>query len=283
VDVRDLLTELGGSASRADLLDACTDRQLREAVDAGLVVRVAHGRYGLARHQRDVEVARAFHGVLSHLSAALAHHWPVAKEPLRPVLTVPRSRDVPAAYRRDADFRYSDLSADEVEGDVTTPLRTVQDCMRGLPFDEALSVADSALRVGGLSREDLFTAARTSPRTGRPQALRVSSAADPRAATPFESVVRAIALEVPGLQLEPQVQVLPSITCDLVDESLRMVVECDSWTYHAEKSAFRRDQERFNELGLAGWLVIRIGMPHAMERPQYVRGVLHRAVRRLKA
>jgi very-short-patch-repair endonuclease len=75
----------------------------------------------------------------------------------------------------------------------------------------------------------------------------------------------------------PQVTVAPSITPDLVDVDRRLVVECDSWTYHAEKSAFRRDQERFNDLVLAGWTVLRFGYDHAMRSPDYVRRILVRA------
>ena len=87
--------------------------------------------------------------------------------------------------------------------------------------------------------------------------------ADGRAANAFESVVRAISLVVPALALEPQVRIGQSITPDLVDQTLRVVVECDSWTYQAEKSAFRRDLERYNEITLDGWLIIRMNRDHA--------------------
>jgi len=74
------------------------------------------------------------------------------------------------------------------------------------------------------------------------------------------------------------VTVLPGITCDLVDEALGIVVECDSWTYHAEKSAFARDMERYNALVLADRLVLRIGRPLALANPDQVRRHLAAAV-----
>jgi len=64
---------------------------------------------------------------------------------------------------------------------VTDKVRTVIDCLRWLPFDEALAVADSALDV---SLEALADAARRSPRTGRSRVLRVLRYADSRAAKP---------------------------------------------------------------------------------------------------
>jgi very-short-patch-repair endonuclease len=146
------------------------------------------------------------------------------------------------------------------------------------PTTTVLAVIDSALRVGDLDRNDLLAAAEQSPRTGRARAIRVAQAADPRAATAFESVTRAISHDVPGLHLVPQVNVLPGITPDLVDEPRRIVVECDSWTYHSERAAFRRDQERFNALALAGWLVLRFGLEHTMSRPAYVTEILQQAV-----
>jgi hypothetical protein len=50
---------------------------------------------------------------------------------------------------------------------VTDPVRTVIDCARDLPFDEALAVADSALRSGKVGPDALRQAAARSPRTGR--------------------------------------------------------------------------------------------------------------------
>jgi hypothetical protein len=45
-----------------------------------------------------------------------------------------------------------DLHPSEVDDGRTTKSRTLTDCLRGLPFDEALAVADSALRHGFSAR-----------------------------------------------------------------------------------------------------------------------------------
>ncbi len=52
-----------------------------------------------------------------------------------------------------------DLPDSDVEGRVTTPLRTVIDCSRTLPFPEGLAVADSALRRGLFHADDLLVGA----------------------------------------------------------------------------------------------------------------------------
>jgi very-short-patch-repair endonuclease len=76
------------------------------------------------------------------------------------------------------------------------------------------------------------------------------------------------------------VRVAPGITPDLVDSEPRLIVECDSWMFHAEKSAFRRNMKRYNTLVPRGWRVLRIAWEHAMKHPDYVRDVLATAARR---
>ena len=242
--------ELGGVATTRQLLRAGPRRTLDRAVAQGAVVRLRQGVYCLPDVGVDLEPATRLSGVTSHGSAALWHGWSLKLPPELPVVTVPRHRKVPSRLRHGIELRYADLASADVEGQVTSPVRT----------------------------DELRSAAAASPRTGRARATRVVEQADARAANAFESVVRAIGLDVPGLTLEPQVHIATSITPDLVDRRLRIVIECDSWTCHGEKSAFRRDLERYNEASLDGWLVLRINRDHAWDRPDYVRNLMRRAV-----
>ncbi len=107
--------------------------------------------------------AGRLHGVVSHLSAAQAWGWKVKRAPPRPVVTVPRGRNVGADRRDGLDVRWQDPPPGTVEGMVTTRVQTVIDCARSLPFDEALSVADSALREGVVRREQLLGAVSVVP------------------------------------------------------------------------------------------------------------------------
>lgn len=90
---------------------------------------------------------------------------------------------------------------------VTPPVPTVVDCLFELPFSRALAVADSALRVLGLSKEELLREVQ-SRSEGRGQAIATSAIkfADARAANGGESVARAVMIEqgfmIPELQVK---------------------------------------------------------------------------------
>jgi hypothetical protein len=119
-------------------------------------------------------------------------------------LTVRRNRNVDLEIQAQVHVVYADLRDDEVRDGVTSPLRTVVDCARRLPFDEALAVADSALRSGMVSAEELLLAADALRGRGATAARRVARSARAQAANPFESVLRAIVLEFPELWVRPQ-------------------------------------------------------------------------------
>ena len=148
------------------------------------------------------------------------------------------------------------------------------DCAKDCAFDEALTVADSALRHGNVTAGQLLKLADEVPSTGRRQCLRVAHAASGLAANPFESVLRAISLDVPGLELRPQVVIEEDGWAgrpDLVDVEHRVVVEADSFEFHGRRAALVRDCERYNALALRGWLVLRFSWEHVMHDPTYVR------------
>ena len=52
----------------------------------------------------------------------------------------------------EASLEVATLPRSDVEGWATSKVRTVLDCAAELPFDEALAVADSALRHGDVTR-----------------------------------------------------------------------------------------------------------------------------------
>ena len=103
-----------------------------------------------------------------------------------------------------------------------------------------------------------------------------------KAANPFESVLRAISLDVPDLALVPQVVIEEAGfrgRPDLVDQDRRIAVEADSFEFHGKRAALRRDCERFNALALQGWLVLRFSWEHVMHDQAYVRASLESATR----
>lgn len=80
------------------------------------------------------------------LSAAAHHGWAVKWQPRQPQIAVGRGRRLATQQRASVQVSWVRLPATDVDGRVTTPVRTVLDCAAQLPFDEALAVADSALR-----------------------------------------------------------------------------------------------------------------------------------------
>ncbi len=282
MDVVDALTWRGGVAEAQVLWQLTSRRQVRTALERGVVVRSGRGRYALPDADEARRAAARVAGFASHLSAAQLNGWELKHRPARPTVTVPRGRKLDPARCAGIDVRWRSLDDDDVWHDRTRAGRTVMDCARDLPFDEALTVADSALRHGNVTTDQLRRLAERSPRVGRPSCLRVAGHGSGLAANPFESVLRAIALEVPGLCLEPQVVIAEDGFVgrpDLVDRELRIVVEADSFEFHGRRSALHRDCERYNALVLRGWLVLRFSWEHVMLHPAYVRECLEQAVR----
>lgn len=276
MDVVSTLRTLGGVTSMRILVKVTSRRKVRAALAAGLVER--SGRtIVLPEVQKHYRAALDFTAVLSHLSAAQHWGWPVKSPPDQAWITVRRNRKVAKDVAGRLHAVYADLPEDEVVDHVTTPLRTVLDCAKRLPFDEALAVADSALRSRMVDKLELMAAASRVQGRGRLTCLRVAQQATPLAANPFESVLRSIVLVFPELDVEPQGRIEARdliLHPDLVDRANRMVFEADSHEFHTSKPAHDLDCERFTALGVCGWLVIRFSWEQVMLRPDYVRRVL---------
>lgn len=268
------LERLGGVAGARELLRLTSSRRLKQALRLGEIDQVGRGWFALPTASEARREAASLSAVVCLRSAAAHHGWALKQQPEMPEVAVPRGRRVTAARRERIHVVWMDLAADDLEDGVTTPLRTVIDCARRLPFDEALAVADSALRSGLVTREEL-SAVRVQG-AGAAAVRRVLEHADGRAANPFESVLRALAIEA-GLDVEPQLALdlgTGVIHPDLTDTSRRLVLEADSWTHHATRSGHRHDCARYNLMVLQGWLVLRFTWEQVMGEQAYVRWVL---------
>lgn len=267
------LLEAGGIADAGLLGTACSRHQLSAAVSAGQVVRSGRGCYSLPDADEHRVAAASLHGVLHLLSAARHWGWKVKLPPARPQVLVPRGRNVSSARRRGIDLRWGEVTEQELASGVTSRERTVLDCARQLPFDAALAVADSALR-DGLSRTALLLLCARLPRTGRSRAYRVVELATVRAANPFESVLRAVLEDVRGTHFEPQIWVGNVGRADLVDRRRRIVVEADSFEFHADSESLSSDMVRYNGFVCEAYTVLRFGWKHAMFEQDYVRATV---------
>jgi very-short-patch-repair endonuclease len=280
------ISRCGGISDAATLIRLTSRSQLDSATRRGLIVKDARGRYALPTAEVGRRTANQLSAVISHTSAAAHWGWEMKVVPARPTVTVPRKRKVSVDIRTDVDVFWRTLAAGRVApGQATSPLQTVIDCARWLPFDEALAIADSALRHRSVTREQLLAAAASSNRgRGCPAVVRVLCAADGRADNPFESALRAISLDVPGLRLVPQVEIRGKgrrlVRPDLVDERLLIVAEADSFEHHGSRRALAIDCARYDNLVADGWTVLRFAWEQVMYQPDWVRRCVSAVTRR---
>lgn len=243
---------------------------------------MARGRYALAALPDPWTSAARLCGVVSHTSAA--HFWRLAvmNNPDQAHVTLARGRSRVA--RAGAELHWSELHTADVHArlPVTTPLRTVLDCARTLPFGEALATADSALKARIIGAEELRRAAANLRGPGARRARRVASWADGRAESGLESMLRAIFVDHRIRSFTPQYLIRDEsgfvARVDLADPVRRLVAEADSFEHHGHRTALARDCERYDELFVRGWGVLRFAWEHVMFRPGWVAAIAKAAV-----
>lgn len=255
-DVVGILQRAGGSARYADLAALTSARQIRRALEDGQITRVAKGVYALPTEPSDLTVAIANGGVLSWQSAALHHGFEVVTRPLVPHVSISRTQ-----RRRETELacvlHRTKAPPPEI---VTTPLQTVLDCARHLPFGEALAIADSALRLKKVEAAALADAAHLSRGAGRAAVLRVAASADARAESALESMLRARVIDAGFTGFVPQYRITDRsfyARVDLADPLLRIVLEADSFAHHGTRAALRKDCRRYVDLAIRGWTLLR--------------------------
>ncbi|EON22748.1 MULTISPECIES: DUF559 domain-containing protein [Nocardioides] len=259
------LTRLGGIASTREVIGLTTRKRLRRAVSTGRVVHVSRSRYALPSQDEAQAVAVAIDGHLRLLSAAAHWGWKVKWSAQWPHIQVAAT----PSETIDASLTVGALPRADLDGWATSRVRTVLDCAAELPFDEALSVADSALRSGEVTREELEAAlTAAAPAAAR----RVVAHSTHLAANPFESVLRAILIEA-GIAVVPQwATTINGVTYhpDLADPFNGIAIEADSFAHHGEKDAHDQDCLRYNALVTGGWIVLRFTWDQVMFKPAEV-------------
>ena len=226
-------------------------------------------------------LARSRHAVLSHESAARAWDIELLLDTGRQWLTVPRnaSRLIVPGWR----VRRHDLPPEQLDVlpngmRVTVPAQTVLDLARVLPTEQAVVVADSALRRALVS-VGVLTHVLTStlgPGTG---GLRVVAAMlDPASGSVLETLLRLRMLEA-GLRPLTQYEIHDErgylvARVDFCWPAQRLVVEADGFAFHSDRMAYRRDRQRMNELERLGWRVLRFTYEDVRSRPLHVIGLI---------
>lgn len=272
------LVDLGGYAPRASLCGlGVTKHALERACREGRVVRIHRGIYGVGL-SGGIDGLRAavvlLGGVVSHDAAAVL--WDLEMvEPPRPFLTVPRNR----GGCRPPGVTVVRADVDEVEVrrglKVTTPLRTVLDCARQLPLAEAVVIADSALRKGLITIDELRASAAKAGGPKSPRVRRVAGLADPKAASVLESLIRVLLVEN-GLAPDASQYAVRNEHGELiawVDFAYllaRLLVEADGFEFHRERADYRKDRRRANAFCRLNWRLLRFSWEDVRFDPEYV-------------
>ena len=266
----------GGSSTYAELRALVSARTVRKALATGEIRRVAKGVYALPEAPAALTAARSQGGVVSHLSAA--QHWGlgVISPPTSPHVTLP-----PGRVRRHTGLpcilHWASVPSLD---DVTTPLRTVLDCIRTLPLAEALAVADSALRTGCVDQDELIDAAKRLRGPHRRRVLQVAQLADGRSESVLESALRALLVERGIEGFVPQVLVQDSefsARLDLGNPELLLGLEADGFAFHGTRRALVKDCRRQVNLTIRGWRILRFSWEDIMYDPDWVVDTIVRA------
>ncbi len=160
-----------------------------------------------------------------------------------------------------------------VDGEVTTPIQTVLDCLRSLPLAEGLAVADSALHQRLVDHDDLLAAAGKRRGPHRRRLKELVLLADGRSESVLESALRAILIEAGIDGFVPQWVVRDasfSGRLDLGHPGLRIALEADGFEHHGTRQALVKDCRRHVALSVRGWRLLRFSWEDIMYDPEWV-------------
>jgi very-short-patch-repair endonuclease len=151
-------------------------------------------------------------------------------------------------------------------------LRTVTDCLRILPFNEALAVADSSLGKG-ITRRELVAATTAMRGPGSGRARQVAAHATAGAESFLESMLRALLIQAGIEGFETQVVVERRwlrARVDLGHREFRIALEAEGYEFHGSSKDFADDCRRYDELVAAGWLVLRFTYQQVVFESEWV-------------
>lgn len=286
-----------GLATREDLSSAgVTPALVSRALARRDLVRIRRGVYALAplpvraRHLlRDGVLDLAYlaevRAVLTSLgavadrrTAALLWRLDLLVEPSTVECRVPRSQtrvDMKGVSVRcsRATAQVERAVAGTAAVDVTPADETVLDCALSRPLLEAVVIADSALRVGCVTVEELVAAVARRQGPGTRRLRRVLELMDPQSGSVLESMLRFLLL-TNGLAPQSQYTVRRGTQVigrfDFCFEAERLIVECDGRRWHDPDDVRRKDRHRDNGLQRLGWRILRFDWDEVRSSPAYV-------------
>jgi very-short-patch-repair endonuclease len=283
--VKRLVEAHGGVVTAATLRSkGVSASALRWAVHTGLLHRLRHGVYTLARDWQEAgPQARHVLLLLAHQrvdpalvacaeSAAVVWGLPLPSRPgtkLHLIAQECGTRRGTSGHRAGAVLRQARLADSDVvicpNGvRVTSAVRTVRDCVRVLPRPWGLALADAAVARGLMGVAELRRAVLAAPRApGNRAALWVAEHVRARVESPLESLARAHILLAGLPEPTPQVWVSTSVgrfRVDMLDEKNGVITEADGRVKYDSPEVLWHEKRREDALRDRGYQVVRFTM-----------------------
>jgi hypothetical protein len=168
---------------------------------------------------------------------------------------------------------------------VTTPERTAFDLARFLPRVEAVIYLDALLQQRKVYLDRLVFCFADHPGwLGHPLADIALGLAEPLAESPMETRLRLLAVDAGLPRPVAQYKIMRGkrfvARVDYAYPEYKIALEYDG-DHHRDRTTFRFDMERQNELHVMGWTVLRFNADDVLRRPEQtaamIRAVLKRA------
>ncbi|BCW72183.1 type IV toxin-antitoxin system AbiEi family antitoxin domain-containing protein [Arthrobacter sp. NicSoilB8] len=228
-NIIEVLSKYDGVA-RAKYLAAAgvSDFQLKSAMAAGTVSRVARGVYALPGADAQLISIRSLPAEPACITAAHYGGLWVLKSPAQPHVALTHSR----SYQGFVCHRASTPP---------TLLDTVVQCLRCLPELDGLIVAESAVVVKGLQ---LASLRRRLDGRNDARERRIVSGIVPQSQSLIECLARFL-LRRAGFHVESQVNVPGMGHLDLMVDG-RLGIETDGAGFHMDRTSFEEDRRRWN-------------------------------------
>lgn len=274
-------------------------RDVNKLIASGAIQRIQRGAYIYASDAtglRDDDRLRVrciaahkagLRGIFSHESAAVLWGLDLIAVPAR--LNVCSNAKSPSDRGRIRRYRYA-LDSDEVTVipgtaiPVTTVTRTLQDCVRTMPFRNAVVLTDSVMRRGLLTPEGVTDALTHLTGHGRSNGPLVVRAMDASSESAGESLTRCLLMEH---ELPSPVTQYP-IVCegrryrtDFAWPELRVILEFDGEQKYVDyPGRDRQEAARDRALTRAGWTVIHLTWADIFQKEREVVAHLRRLLLR---
>jgi very-short-patch-repair endonuclease len=162
---------------------------------------------------------------------------------------------------------------------VLDAVSTVLHCALTLPVNEAVVVADSAMRNRTVTRRQLADAVRR--QHGKPHYRRLRKVlewSDQKSGSVLESLFRVLLLEAGLIRPSSQVSFKGVGRVDFCWKEFRLIVECDGRVWHDPDDARHADRRRDNKLVLQSWRVLRYTWADVVHDPDRVIAELRAAL-----